>query len=139
MKILVPHDRFSRCALALDLPELKLLRVRVVTTCERILEGRTAGLEEDQQAWLESPASLARYGIFLCAEYQHRIKSVTDPLMPVLWDQYHKFKFSATSLTQTALPIWLGDPDVHNAHRAELFHIDNRRYCWYRCYANFLK
>lgn len=131
MNTFLPFPDFAASAQVLDRQRLgkqrpEVLQLLAATTGWRVVDGVLERVE--RPGWGNHPAalmwrgfgaSLARYGLAVCAEWVSRGYRDTCA---------DKIRLIAGVLPKTGDPEWLGDEDFHLAHRSNLVRKDRDHY-----------
>lgn len=116
MQTFLPYPDFAQSARALDRQRLGKQRVEVLQILNALAPADTD--TSTKKGWSNHPATrmwrgfqpaLLTYGIAMCDEWISR--GYTDTLKP---------RFEAQLTSPISLPPWLGDPDFHRSHQANL-------------------
>lgn len=126
MQTFLPFADFVASARSLDRLRLGKQRVETLQILKALDKRNNQGIEK--VAWINHPATrmwdgyecyLAEYGDAVCSEWIDR--GYNDSCREKIADLKNRFCSSAE-------PWWLGDPKVHNSHKAMLFKKDPEFY-----------
>jgi hypothetical protein len=124
MQTFLPYENFSASAEVIDNDRLGNQCYRECTTLFRILVERRAGGWANHPAckmWKGHEKQLAEYGRALAIEMGRRKKKDGSPKWRAeVVQRWSTFWHRQAKLLNTEPPTWLGDEELHRAHRSNL-------------------
>lgn len=120
MQTFLPYPDFTDTASVLDRQRLGKQRVEAYQVLRNLLGISSRGWSNHPavKMWDGYEFHLARYGAAICREWVNRGYKDT------LWPKFNEMGADCVGSSLPLTPPWLGDPDLHASHRANLLRKD---------------